>query len=312
MRAALLSIFIAVLSFLHLVPQPTTTPTAPPQVAAVANAVATAFPPESATTSGSASNGSITSEQQPTSNSPEEANSYQTTQSPFVKSPDFSPKSAVSSNPALSPPTPASAFVTQDQFNAGLSALGDSLRQVIYQNVSVPNSPIGTGGIVNEIAGTNKIDQLDNVTITNPTITGLSAVAIPDLSGSYLSLGGGTLTGAFVDSGTASSSFVGALGVGTSSPSDVFAVNGPIFLGNVTPAATTNRLYSNAGSLYWAGSLVGGGSVGNWTSDGTNVWRVGGNVGIGTSSPFATLSVNGTGYFAAGITALNATTTLCR
>src|SRR6202140_4387038 len=88
-----------------------------------------------------------------------------------------------------------------------------------------------------------------------------------------------------------------------------FAVNGPIYLANVTPAATTNRLYSNAGSLYWAGNLVGGGSVGNWSSDGTNVWRAGGNVGIGTTSPFAALSVNGNGYFSGNLTAANITAT---
>ena len=136
----------------------------------------------------------------------------------------------------------------------------------------------------------------------------------PDLSGSYLALGGGTLTGAFANSGTASSSFAGALGIGTTSPSDVLAVNGPIYLANVTPSATTNRLYSNAGSLYWNGSLLGGGSVGNWTTDGANVWRTGGNVGIGTTSPFAALAVVGNGYFTgaltvAGISAVNATTT---
>src|SRR3984893_1875258 len=76
-----------------------------------------------------------------------------------------------------------------------------------------------------------------------------------------------------------------------------FAVNGPIYLANVTPAATTNCLYSNAGSLYWAGNLVGGGAVGNWTSDGTNVWRAGGNVGIGTTSPGSLLSLNSIANF---------------
>ena len=55
-------------------------------------------------------------------------------------------------------------------------------------------------------------------------------------------------------------------------------------------------------------------AIGHWTSDGTNAWRVSGNVGIGTSSPFATLSVVGNGYFsgaiaATGVTATNATTT---
>ena len=49
------------------------------------------------------------------------------------------------------------------------------------------------------------------------------------------------------------------------------------------------------------GSLIGGATTGNWTSDGTNVWRVGGDVGIGTTSPTDTLSVAGNGYFTGGI-----------
>ncbi|MEZ5812463.1 MAG: tail fiber domain-containing protein [Rhizobiaceae bacterium] len=60
------------------------------------------------------------------------------------------------------------------------------------------------------------------------------------------------------------------------------------------PSVTTNRLYNTGGDLYWAGSLIGGGSVGSWATDGTDVWRLSGNVGIGTSSPAAPLHVLGT------------------
>jgi Right handed beta helix region len=274
-------------------------PNNPQQPAALAAsaALATESPPETATTLGHASNGATTP-QQPQTTSPPGALSHQTIQSPFVKSPEL--KSS-----AFAAPTPATNFVTQTQFNAALSLLGTSVQQLLAQSNPnpFPEYVAGDGNNLNPYAAVSNIRNLSNVIITNPTITGLSAGEIPDLSGSYLSLGGGTLTGAFVDTATASSSFAGALGIGTTSPSDVLAVQGPYFLGNVTPTATTNRLYSNAGSLYWAGSLIGGGSVGNWTTDGTNVWRAGGNVGIGTTSPFATVSIVGSGYLTGSLTA---------
>ena len=58
------------------------------------------------------------------------------------------------------------------------------------------------------------------------------------------------------------------------------------------PGNTAQRLYSNGGNLYWAGNLVAPTTPGNWTSDGTNVWRAGGYVGVGTSSPWGLLSIN--------------------
>ena len=218
----------------------------------------------------------------------------------------LSPKLTAVFSPRTHRATPASAFVTQAQFNAAMSALGTSVQATSREDQPEsrsPNTSEATATTPIRMRQRAAISNLTNVTITNPTITGLSAGDIPDLSGSYLSLGGGTLTGAFVDSGTASSSFAGALGIGTTSPSDVLAVNGPIFLGSVSPAATADRLYNNGGSLYWAGSPIAGGSVGNWTTDGTNVWRTGGNVGIGTTSPFTTLSVIGNGYLTGNLTA---------
>ena len=160
-----------------------------------------------------------------------------------------------------------------------------------------------------EIAQTNQVGTLSNVTIENPTlqggVSGLTASEIPTLD--YLSLSGGSLAGNLQLNGnattTGSSYFTGNVGIGTST-SDALALNGSAYLTNITaPLNTTNRLYANAGDLYWSGNLLGGASTGNWTSDGTNVWRTAGNVGIGTSSPFETLSVVGNGYFTGGLTA---------
>lgn len=83
------------------------------------------------------------------------------------------------------------------------------------------------------------------------------------------------------------------LGVGTTSPSDTMAVAGAVYLDDTTPPSTLNRLYNTTGDLYWSGNLIGGSTVGNWTSNGADVWRVSGNVGIGTTSPNEVLEVVG-------------------
>jgi hypothetical protein len=196
----------------------------------------------------------------------------------------------------------ASAFVTRNQFTDAIATLGASVQKLLTQNETDPLPPYvaADGNGVSPYAAGSAINTLTNVTISNPTITGLTASEIPDLSGSYLSLGGGAVTG--------TTSFATSLGIGTSSPSDIFAVNGPIFLGAVSPSQTTSRLYNTGGSLYWNGSLLGGASVGNWATDGTNVWRAGGNVGIGTTSPATTLSVAGNGYFTGNLVASGNTT----
>jgi hypothetical protein len=258
-------------------PQQQTPKTVRPSFAASA-VLATQSLPETATTSGSASNPPTNPKQPPAKSLPE-------TSLPTIYA-----------SPTFAAATATSAFVTQDQFNNALSVLGASVQQLLARTNTnpVPEYVAGGGNATNPYAAASAINQLSNVTITNPTITGLSASAIPDLSGSYLSLGGGTLTGAFVNSGTASSSFAGALGIGTTSPSDTFALNGAAYFADITaPSVTTNRLYSNSGSLYWAGSLIGGGGVGNWTSSGGNVYRASGNVGVGTTSPSFSPDVNG-------------------
>lgn len=148
---------------------------------------------------------------------------------------------------------------------------------------SVPNS-IGAGGVWNAIAGTNKIDNLSGVTISNSTI---DAASIPDLSGSYLSVSGGTLSGplyltsasssqlsifsnAYFGS-TATSTFTSAgwLGIGSSTPSYPLSVNGSAYLDNGdlllgqvappvlnVPTATPSGSGNLNGTYYWAVTFV--------------------------------------------------------
>ena len=108
-----------------------------PATLAASAALATEPPPETATTSGSAS-GTAIAEQQPQSRSPPEGTQNQTTISPFVKSPLKSAVSAIRSAPAFD----ASAFVTQAQFNTAMSALGASVQQLL--SISNPAPPPNT------------------------------------------------------------------------------------------------------------------------------------------------------------------------
>jgi len=278
-----------------------------PTLAAYA-ALATEPLPETATSSESET-GASTAPQQPQSTSP----------------PTAAPSQIVFNSPqALAPATPASAFVTQDQFNAALSNRIDPLISIVGNLATILPSLSPSGGVIpQQIAADGNpeaieagaaINSLYDVTLTNANLT---ASEIPSLN--YLSLSGGTLGGNLQISGnattTGTSYFTGNIGIGTSTSQDALAVNGSEYLPDISaPTLTNNRLYANGGSLYWAGSLVGGGSTGNWTTDGTNVWRAGGNVGIGTTSPFATLSVAGNGYLtgtltAASLNTINSTTT---
>ncbi|SUS08830.1 exported hypothetical protein [uncultured Defluviicoccus sp.] len=110
----------------------------------------------------------------------------------------------------------------------------------------------------------------------------------------------------FTDSGgtslTQSSSFIyqnDKLGVSSSTPTETLSVGGSAHLaGYLTldqtsaPTITTDRLYNSAGDLYWAGNLIGGATTGVWASNGSDVWRAGGRVGIGTTTPVHTLTVS--------------------
>jgi lysophospholipase L1-like esterase len=105
---------------------------------------------------------------------------------------------AVASSQYLAASTPASTFITQDQFDAGMSALSASLTQLLSDSAghtfyAAASPPLG-GGAPNTIAAVNAIDQLSGTTLTNVTVNGVSGLTasdIPDLSGTYLTRAGG-------------------------------------------------------------------------------------------------------------------------
>ena len=86
----------------------------------------------------------------------------------------------------------------------------------------------------------------------------------------------------------------GRLGIGTSSPADSLSLAGALYLAEVSPSNVVNRLYNFGGDLYWGGVVLAGSSTANWSAVSGDVFRLTGNVGIGTSTPSETLTVAGT------------------
>jgi LysM repeat protein len=268
--------------------------------------------------------------------------------SALATAPAFAAPSTVVA-PSPRPPT-ASTFVTQDQFNAGMSALSNSLRGLVFQNISFPGSLPATGGYTNAIALSNRIDNLDNVTISNATVngvSGLTAADIPSISLSsavsgVLPVGSGGTGSAALASGnipfgngslalaTSSSLFWdntnSRLGIGTSSPTvplEIFGSNsstnlvtGGGILGALVNSDQTNgnfdslsyRMINSAGSEITGTRLSGvfnNHTAGAESADLAFLTRNAGvlseklritgagNVGIGTTSPFAMFSVAG-------------------
>ena len=177
-----------------------------------------------------------------------------------------------------------------------LQQLKNELLQEIYR-VADNTSQQGTLSLPSNyaaIALTNKIDQLSSVAISNGTITGATITNSP-ISGS---------TGSFTNlaiSGSGTFESLGVTGTATST-----------FAGSIEVDGTGIELPD--------GTIITGlASLGAWTRNGSDIYYDTGNVGIGTTSPFAELSVVGDGYFTGNITAtdvitastINASSFLC-
>lgn len=139
--------------------------------------------------------------------------------------------------------------------------------------------PLSGGTLTGNLTATSL--TATNATTTNATFTNLFASSFAAASASVgsISATSTTATSTFVGGITGPNNFIvqsssGRVGIGTSSPSETFALNGAAYLADITaPPATTNRLWSNSGTLYWNGSpLALGGSgvslsaVNTWTA----------------------------------------------
>jgi hypothetical protein len=164
-------------------------------------------------------------------------------------------------------------YVTEDQFNAALSLLANSLPQLISENtskpiVSGPGAPLSAEAF----APSQAIDNLSYVTISNATINSSS---ISNLSTSQVSEGNNLYytdarVGSYIDSSSTIPNAAGTLGY-------VLSWNGSRWA-----ATATSSL-----------GIVGSGG-GQWALSGLNLSYSSGNVGIGTTSPSALLSIAST------------------
>lgn len=130
------------------------------------------------------------------------------------------------------PQTPfiSASYVTQDQFNTGLATLNNSLRQLVFQNVSSPGSLPATGGYTNAIALSNRIDNLSNTTISNPTITGGSITAASIV---------GTIANAISSTAATITNLIATTITGTNAT----------FINATTTNATSTNLYATTASI---------------------------------------------------------------
>jgi hypothetical protein len=118
-------------------------------------------------------------------------------------------------------------FVTQLQLQTQLEEVANSLKQMIYAQNSFQGSLPASGGYTNNVALTNRIDKLANVTISNSTVHGLAGLTAADIptdiiAGNYLPLAGGTLTGSIVMTNATSTNFFAT----TASSTNLFATTG--------------------------------------------------------------------------------------
>ncbi|NOY35759.1 MAG: fibronectin type III domain-containing protein [bacterium] len=180
--------------------------------------------------------------------------------------------------------------MSSEEIRAELQKLKNKLTAQIIEAKNFAAS--GNSANFRAIALTQKIDSLSGATLNNTTFTG----TVSGLNLSYLPLSGGTLTGALT--GT-SASFSGNL-----------TVSGSTILNGVTyawPSAdgSSGQVLSTDGSGTLSWSTVSLSAAGGWTDSGTTVGLTtsSDNVGIGTSTPYAKLSVWGSGT--SGATAFN-------
>lgn len=188
---------------------------------------------------------------------PELLGSTTTAQAP-APTPSIAPQPQESDTAALGSTPDARFTALSSRFDSLIGIVGKlaALIPLTQQNqvAQIDQSVAASGNAANPLAALNAINNLANVTISNPTITGLSAGAIPDLSSTYLSTRGGTVSGNLTVNGTIS----GTIAASSSALTNLTATN-------LTLPSIQNSILSTNGS-----GAVGALSIGNGLSLSSN------------------------------------------
>ena len=226
--------------------------------------------------------------------------------------------------------------VSEEELTAKLNDLAASMRSQLYAGFNPAPSPTyASGGILNNLAMAQNIDNLTGVTIGGATITGSTVEGYLPLQGGALSgdlalgniVASGALTvvgaGSFGTASTTNLAISGSttlsniaagtllyndsskkVAAATIDPSLTFA-QGALALNTANPNAFTSLQQFNGNASTTALSA----GLAYFGTTATSTFTSQGWLGIATSSPSAALAVEGNGYFTGGLGIGLATTT---
>jgi|GEM_PF-1552608 hypothetical protein len=184
-------------------------------------------------------------------------------------------------------------YVTQDELTAQLTEAANALRSLIYQNDSAPGSVYATGGYMNDIALSNRIDNLSGssngpLTISDASfnnVSGLIASEIPPLN--YFPASS-TIAIAYGGTGTSTAPSANELLLSDANGNWEYVATSSL---GITSGISSQWTTTGSTVSYAGGSVVIGTTTANHEFD---VWGIS-NTMIGTTTGDPTLTVTNAG-----------------